>query len=159
MAVIDDIVEAHRAPSKVMSRQLQSAGHEILNLTLALAVGFLTFVSAIPRTIAEANLTDVPVPALLLPTAFGALAILPILLYGIAALQRSISKLLGFGGTGAGARRAVFWAFMVSMPWVLAHGLLGDIIPNAAGLVLALMAFCVFSVTWIVGIRLNEAKS
>ena len=159
MALVDDVLAAQVAPRAAVKKQFETAENEVLTLALALAFGFLSFVAAFPSQLAQSQAMDVPLPSVLLPSAFGSIALLPLFLYVIAAIQRGISKLFGGAGSGAQSRRGVVWAMMVAMPWILLSGLISEIAPIWLRLSIGLVALGVFMTTWIIAIILNERRS
>ncbi|MEO0343444.1 MAG: hypothetical protein AAF198_08400 [Pseudomonadota bacterium] len=159
MAVVDEILRAQLHPRAVMERQLETAGNEIINLCLALAFGFLSFIALIPDTVARAVLADVPPSAMLLPAAMGSLALLPIFLYLISAIQRLIGRLVGGQGTSERARRGLFWSLMVATPWSLLSGLTSEIFEGLVAFSFAVLAFGIFLLNWSIGIWINETNS
>ncbi|MEM0976740.1 MAG: hypothetical protein AAGJ34_04315 [Pseudomonadota bacterium] len=156
MAIVDEVAKAQWSPNSVMKGQLTTAGNEILTLSFALTFGFLSFLSAVPGTVAEARVQDLPLGPLLLPKAYATLALLPLLLYGIAALQRGLARVMGGVGTGAGARRGLIWSLMVASPWVLLSGLLSEAQYQPIRILIGAIGFGIFAVNWIIAIRLNE---
>lgn len=158
MALVDDIIRGHYAPRKPLEDQRDTIGNEVLTLAMALAFGFLSFVAAVPGLVVEARLLDKPVSAIMLPSAFGTLALLPLFTYLIAAIQRGIARLLGGQGTGAEARRGLVWSLLVSSPWVLLSGLISEIAPEWLQFAIALTALAIFLTNWSVAIRLFETS-
>lgn len=159
MALVDDVFRAQLSPETVLREQYETADNEVLTLALALAFGFLSFVASFPRQMAQAQVLDVPLPSVLLPSAFGALALLPLFLYVIAAFQRGIAKLLKGKGTGAKARRGVVWSMFVAVPWILLSGLVSEIAPDFLRLAIGTIALSVFLWSWTLSIKLNEGHS
>lgn len=159
MALVDDIFKSQIRPKQGLERSFLSAENEVLNLAFALAFGFLTFLASVPRLVVVANTMDVPVPSVLLPSAFGSLALLPLFLYLIAAIQRAFGRLFKGTGTMQKSRRGLFWSLLVASPWVLLSGLLSEMVPTVVYLFISLSALCVFLVNWSIAIRLNETQS
>jgi len=159
MALVDEIFRAQIAPRQMIERQYESADNEVLTLAFALAFGFLSFIASIPRLVVEAQGLDVPVSSVLLPSAFGTLALLPLFLYVLAAIQRGVARLFGGKGSVGKARRGLFWSFLVVSPWILFSGLISEIVPIWLNLVLGVAILCIFLVNWSIAIRVNEMQS
>ncbi len=105
--------------------QEQQSGEERI-LFYAVLSGFLLFLAGLPTARQQAGLTQGENPLLIVISArfFGALFVLPLVLYGVAALSHLVCR--AFGGTGSfrAARLALFWALLVTMPVLIAVSLL-----------------------------------
>ena len=158
MAVTTEIFETWRRPVQVIQRKLPAASEASLLAVLLGACG-LMFVAQWPRLSREAflaqeaarangtPLADVPtMQALLGINLFVMMFVVPLLFYALAMLSHLLARLFGLKMSPIGARLALFWALLVTTPFMLFQGLVSGFIGagaalNAVGIITAL-AFC-----------------
>jgi succinate dehydrogenase/fumarate reductase cytochrome b subunit len=90
-------------------------------LFYAFLVGCLLFVAGLPTARMQATFIDQPNALVIVLAArfFGALFVLPLLFYAIAAIAHIIARISGATGTFQVARLSLFWALVVTMPVVI----------------------------------------
>jgi hypothetical protein len=119
MSVTADIWESWRAPGRVVRRLLAQGPREDRALVFLMTACALIFVSEWPALARSGG--GAPIEARLGAGLFAWLAVMPIGLYGIAALSHLAAKALGGQGSYYGARLALFWALLAVAPlWLLA---------------------------------------
>lgn len=131
MAVTNDILRSYRAPRAVMRDLLDQGKREDRAIAFLIISCFLIFVAQWPRLSRTAAGFDLPpgaeAPALdrLMAYEFMAwLMIWPLMLYGLAMLAHVLARVLGGQGTSYGARLALFWSMLATVPLLLLHGLM-----------------------------------
>jgi hypothetical protein len=92
----------------------------------------------------------VPLDARMGGALMGALFVLPLAAYAVAALSRLAARACGGQGTWFGARLALFWAFLTVQPLVLLAGLARAFLgPGNPAAVAGLIVFAAFLVLWL----------
>ena len=135
MSIVADIAATYRRPAAILRRRLQAGQREDRALAVLMAGCALLFVAQWPRLAREAHLGDTPLDALVGGAFLALLFLLPLLLYGIAALSHLIARLLGGRGTFYGARAALFWTLLAVSPLMLLRGLVSGLIGPGPALV------------------------
>lgn len=112
-----------------MTRQLAaglSEGRALFHLGLAC---ILLCVASVPSALERAATidTDDPVNAAIAAQIFGFIVLLPMMAYGLAALMRGVSRLVGGKGSGLGMRSALFWSMLLAAPIALVLAALGSL--------------------------------
>ncbi|MEO1703747.1 MAG: YIP1 family protein [Pseudomonadota bacterium] len=157
MPVTRDIVQTYRRPRSVMRRLLDAGQREDRAIAILLGGCFMLFVASWPRLAREAEVTGSDLTQDMAYALFATVFILPLVLYGIAALSHLLLKPFGVKGTWYGARLAFFWALLASSPltllWGLTHGFIG---PGVQTQVTGALWFVVFLLFW--SINLREAE-
>lgn len=83
--------------------------------------------------------------------------IVPLVLYGVAAITRLIAMALGGRGTFYGARLALFWAVLAASPLFLLVGLVAGLIgPGLELQVVGLLWFAFFAWFWFAGLMTTQ---
>lgn len=176
MPVTTDIAASYWRPGRVFSEKLAAGIDDRLAFAYLALGSVLGFVSQLPRLRREASapnpdfeaairaeagdvrpieslavpadMVDAKFEALMASALMGWIFILPLLLYGLAALSALFSKMLGGRLTGVEARFALFWAFLVATPLLLLQGLVAGLIGPGPALdsvgVIWIVAFVVF---------------
>jgi hypothetical protein len=131
MAVVADIVRTWRGPRRVMRDLLAMGQREDRAIAYLLAACLLIFVAQWPRLARAAQGFDLPpgqeVPPLDRLVAYefvSWLMIWPLFFYVIAALSHLVARVFGGAGTWYGARLALFWSLLATVPLALLHGVL-----------------------------------
>lgn len=128
MAVTQDIVESWRRPRVVMRRHLERGRSEAWAFSLLAGFVVLSTVAQAPGLARAAYLQpEVPLVQRLVAMALASLAMIPVW-YLLAALSHLVARILGGRGGFYGARLALFWALMASVPALLLQGLVAGFI-------------------------------
>ena len=102
-----------------MKRYLEDGIREEQTLFFAILFGLLSFLSLLPALAKHAFLTNESLSALAAAQFISSVFMMPLLMYGIAAVSHLILKYFGGQGDYIGARRALFWAALVTTPAIL----------------------------------------
>ena len=102
-----------------MKRFLEDGIREEQTLFFAILFGLLSFLSLLPALAKHAFLTNESLSALAAAQFISSVFMMPLLMYGIAAVSHLILKYFGGQGDYIGARRALFWAALVTTPAIL----------------------------------------
>jgi len=165
MPVTNDIVRTWRRPRAVIRDLLDQGRREDRAIMYLMVSCLLIFVAQWPRLrrVSEGFETspwppEVNFEGMMTYTFFSAVIVLPLVMYGVAALSHLIAKLFGGKGSGFGARLALFWTLLATSPLVLLYGLVRGLIGpgTQAGLVGGIGAV-VFLFIWVQSLR--EAES
>ena len=102
-----------------MKRHLDNGIREEQTLFFAILFGLLSYLSLLPALAKHAFLTNESLSALAAAQFISSVFMMPLLMYGIAAVSHLILKYFGGQGDYIGARRALFWAALVTTPAIL----------------------------------------
>jgi len=102
-----------------MKRHLENGIREEQTLFFAILFGLLSYLSLLPALAKHAFLTNESLSALAAAQFISSVFMMPLLMYGIAAVSHLILKYFGGQGDYIGARRALFWAALVTTPAIL----------------------------------------
>ncbi len=167
MPVTNDIVRTWRRPRAVMRDLLDQGRREDRAIMYLMVSCFLIFVAQWPRLrrVAE-GLEPSPFPpdvnfeGMMTYTFFGSVIILPLIMYGIAALSHLVAKVLGGQGTWFGARLALFWTLLATTPLFLFYGLVRGLIGHGTQAVfVGAIGAIAFVFIWIQSLREAESHS
>lgn len=126
MAIIGDILASYRHPRAVIRAKLAAGVREDRALAALFGACGLIFVAQWPG-LARAAYIDpsIPLEARLTGALLGAVFLLPLFAYALAALSHLLAR--GFGGKGTffAARLALFWSLLAISPLMLLQGLVG----------------------------------
>lgn len=154
MALTSDIMATYRGPSKVVSRFLAQGRNEVRALLFMLIAGILMFVASTPFQAREAQMDpDVPLMARLYWSAILYVFIMPILLYGFAAVIWVLARIARRQVSGYQIRFTLIWALLASTPVLLLMGLTAGFI--GPGIQLQAVGFvwiAVFGWFWAAGL-------
>lgn len=144
MAIVTDILRGWRDPrALIRSKRGQGEG-----ATLALLLGAcaLLFVAQWPRLSREAYLhPEVPMDARLGGALLGIVFVLPLVLYGVAAVSALVVRV-----AGPAARIALSWALLCLTPLLLLHGLASGFLGQGAAVtLLGLLVAAGFGYLWV----------
>lgn len=160
MAVSSDIVAMYRRPRAVIRDKLALDPREDRLAGYVLMAGVLIFVAQAPGQAREAFLhPEVPLEARLYWSGLFFVFLMPLAMYGLAAASHVVARLLGGQGSWYGARLALFWALLASVPaWLLA-GLVAGFIGQGIQLTLTgSAALGVFVLFWALGLAMAERR-
>jgi hypothetical protein len=127
---------------------------------------FLIFVAQWPRLrrVAE-GFEPSPWPAdmnfegMMTYTFFGAVIILPLFMYGVAALSHLVAKIFGGKGSWYTARLALFWTLLATSPLFLFYGLVRGLIgPGSQAVLVGAIGAVVFLLIWVQSLREAESR-
>ena len=154
MAVTSDIARTWSAPGTVVARHLAAGRREDRALVFLMLACLILFVARWPALSRQATLTGAELPQLVTYALFGALVVLPLVFYGLAALIFLIARAVWPGITPFAARLCLFWALLAASPAALLWGLANGFIGPGPQAVLTGMLWC-GAVTWflIAGLR------
>jgi hypothetical protein len=150
MAITTDILRTYRAPRAMMRRLTADGRQEGRALAILMGAALLVFVSQWPG-LARAAYFDpsVPLVARLLGALWGAVFLMPPLLYALAAVSHLLARALGGQGSHFAARMALFWAMLAISPLMLLQGLVGGMIgPGPGFTALGLIILVAFLTIW-----------
>jgi hypothetical protein len=158
MSVTTDIKASYRGPGRVVARLMGQGRREGFALNILLFACIVMFVAQAPYQSREAHFDpDVPLMVRMYWSAFLWIFLVPLLLYGFAAMVFGLARLAGRNITGYGIRLSLFWALLASSPVVLFLGLIAAFIGPSAGLQLVGMIWLLNVLWfWIAGMRAAE---
>lgn len=159
------IGRAYRDPRAAMAAQLRAGPREAQALFHLLLACGLYLLASLPDAVRRAGALGVEdaLAGAIAAHLFGYLFLLPLLLYGIAALVHLAARVCGGRGDFPATRAAVFWAALLGAPIAIGLSLAGagtemagggDLLPRLAVLGYAGMAFWF----WLFGASLAEAE-
>ena len=92
-------------------------------------------------------------------TFFGAVIILPLFMYGVAALSHLVAKIFGGKGSLYTARLALFWTLLATSPLFLFYGLVRGLIgPGPQAVLVGAVGAVVFLLIWVQSLREAESR-
>lgn len=157
MAVTADIGATYRGPARVMQRLLSAGQREDRALLLLMAFCGLTFVAQLPRLSREAHLTGQDLNPLMGGALLAWVVIAPLAFYALAALSHLVARAFGGRGTWYGARLALFWSLLASVPVLLLYGLVSGLIgPGPSQQAVGAAWIGVFLWFWVASLRAAE---
>jgi len=153
VSLLNDIINAHKAPRVEMRRHIDNGIAEEQTLFFAFLFGGMNFVSLLPEMAKRAHILDTPLFGLAAQQLIASVFMMPLLMYGIAAISHFVIERF-FGGQGdhIGARRALFWAGCVTLPILLLSAVVTIFFPPAKT-ILALATTGIFLWQWISNLR------
>lgn len=149
MAVVSDIARGWRDPAGLAQAKL--AKGEAAAFAALLGACVLMFVAQWPRLAREAYAQpEVPLDARLGAALLGIVFVLPLMLYGVAAVSQLGARAFGLRISGFAARVSLFWAMLCLSPLLLLHGLgMGFLGQGAAVTLLGLLVAGGFVYLWV----------
>jgi Na+(H+)/acetate symporter ActP len=152
MSLISDIVAAYRAPRREMRRHIDNVIGEEQTLFFAMLFGGMSFIAQLPDMAKRAHLTDHNLSDLAAAQLIASVFMMPLLMYGIAAISHVIVARFGGQGDHIGARRALFWAAVVTVPVLLLSALVNTFAPDFR-IIGAVITSAVFFWQWFSNLR------
>lgn len=152
MPVLSDIRLSYLRPSEAMRNQIEFGIKEEQTLFFAILFGLLSFLSLLPDLAKHAFLKDESLSALAAAQFISSVFMMPLLMYGIAALSHIILKYFGGQGDYVGARRALFWAALVTSPAILLTSIISTYVSDIR-LILSIITTAIFFWQWISNLR------
>ena len=150
MAITTDILRTYRSPSAALRRLTADGPQETRALAILMGAALLVFVSQWPG-LARAAFFDpsVPLTARIVGALWGAVFLMPPLLYALAAVSHLLARALGGQGNHFSARIALFWSMLAISPLMLLQGLVGGLIgPGPGFTALGVIILGVFLTIW-----------
>lgn len=120
---------SYRGPRPVMRRLLEAGRQEGRILGMLMTFCLLGYFAQWPRLGLQARQSGEDLQMLLAGALLGWIFVLPLVMYGIAALSHMIARLLGGQGSWYSARLALFWSAVASVHMLLLHGLISGYFP------------------------------
>ncbi|WP_340423084.1 YIP1 family protein [Yoonia sp. GPGPB17] len=156
-----------RRPRHVMRDLLAQGRREDRAIMYLMVSCFLIFVAQWPRLRRVADgyepspwPSEMNFEGMMTYTFFSAVIILPLFMYGVAALSHMIAKVLGGSGTWFGARLALFWTLLATSPLFLFYGLVRGLIgPGSQATLVSVIGAVVFLIIWVQTLREAESRS
>lgn len=135
MPVTLDMLRSWRDPRGVIRTKLADGPREDRALATVMGACALIFVSQWPRLSREAFLQpEIPLEARMVGALMGAVFLLPLFLYALAAISHLVARAFGGKGTWFSARMALFWALLAVAPVMLLNGLVAGFLGQGAAL-------------------------
>ncbi|PKP71572.1 MAG: YIP1 family protein [Alphaproteobacteria bacterium HGW-Alphaproteobacteria-4] len=167
MAIVPNIFRSWRQPRVVMRALLAQGPREDRALATLMAACAIVFVSLWPAqsrlAFLDAALPEaqrIPLEARIAGAAFGAIFVLPLLAYTLAALSHIVARAFGGRGSGWRVRMALFWSMLAVAPAVLLQGLVAGFIgPGAALNLVGLVLAAGFFAIWGASLRVAEFEA
>jgi hypothetical protein len=130
MALTADIVRTWRAPRAVIRGLLDQGRREDRAVAFVMIACFLIFVAQWPRlSRIDGGFETSPWPpeinfeGMMTYTFYAVVIMLPLAIYGLAAVAHMFARLMGGQGSWYSARLSLFWALLATTPLLLLHGL------------------------------------
>lgn len=151
MTVTGDILATWRRPREIFRAKLAQGVREDRALAMLMGACALLFVAQWPALSRAAHLDPtIPLDARMGGALMGTIFILPVVLYGLAALSHLVARLMGGKGSHYGARLALFWALLATAPLMLLHGLMAGFLGQGMQLtVVGVGIFLAFLWLWL----------
>ena len=130
-----------------MKRYLEDGIREEQTLFFAILFGLLSFLSLLPALAKHAFLTNESLSALAAAQFISSVFMMPLLMYGIAAVSHLILKYFGGQGDYIGARRALFWAALVTTPAILLTSI-AEVYLSETSAILSVITTMIFIWQW-----------
>lgn len=161
MSLVREILLTYRAPRLALRRQLAGGQREDRALIYLYLGCVLVFVSSLPRHSRDAFLNpEIPLEARIGGALLAWLIIMPLVLYGLAALSHLVARQFGGQGTWFGARLALFWAVLSAAPLWLLFGMVAGFNGPGPGLgFVGALGFAAFVIFWILGLIEAEGQT
>lgn len=152
MPLLSDIGAAYKAPKHEMRRHIDDGIREEQTLFFAMLFGGLSFLSLLPDIAKRAFIADDSLSAMAAAQFIASVFMMPLLMYGIAAISHLILGRFGGQGDHVGARRALFWAAIVTAPIMLFSAILTTYVPDLR-LITSIVTTLVFFWQWISNLK------
>jgi len=129
MSVSRDILQSYFRPRGVIKRHLSRGISEGRVFVFLVVACFLIFIAQWPRLSREAHLdAEIPLEARMVAAMWAWVFVAPLIFYVIAWLSYLVARVLGGQGNALGARLALFWALLVTVPLWLLVGLVAGLV-------------------------------
>ena len=138
-----------------MKRYLEDGIREEQTLFFAILFGLLSFLSLLPALAKHAFLTNESLSALAAAQFISSVFMMPLLMYGIAAVSHLILKYFGGQGDYIGARRALFWAALVTTPAIFLTSI-AEAYFSEISTILSVITTMIFIWQWVSNLKVLE---
>jgi Na+(H+)/acetate symporter ActP len=152
MSLLLDIVAAYKAPKREMRRHIDNVIAEEQTLFFAMLFGGLSFLAQLPDIAKRAHITEQSLSAMAGAQFIASVFMMPLLMYGIAAISHLIMARFGGQGDHIGARRALFWAGVVTAPVLLLSAVVNTFVPDLR-MIGAVITSVVFFWQWLSNLK------
>ncbi|MEM7296291.1 MAG: YIP1 family protein [Pseudomonadota bacterium] len=150
MPVTRDIFLSYRRPRAVIARKLAEGTREDRAIATVFGACLVLFIARWPARAREAHLEGDSLERLISTDVYALLFILPLILYGVAALSHIAARLFRARGGWYSARLALFWALLASAPFLVLNGLVeGMIGPGVELSIAGFLWFMSFFWLWV----------
>ena len=139
MPITHDIVQSYRRPGDIIARKLADGPREDRAIATVFGACAVLFISRWPARAREAHLEGANLERLISTDFYALLFILPLVLYGLAAVTHILALPFNPKGGWFSARMALFWALLASAPLVVLNGLVAGLI--GPGVQLSIVGF------------------
>ncbi|MEJ6402168.1 hypothetical protein [Yoonia sp. 2307UL14-13] len=161
MPVTSDIVRTWRAPREVARDLLNRGKREDRAIAFVMIACFLIFVAQWPRLSRISSgfepspwPEDVNMEGMMTYTFYAVVIMLPLALYGLAALTRIIGRAVGASVSWYAARLVFFWTLLATTPLLLLHGLVrGFIGPGFEANLVGALWLLAFALIWFLSFK------
>jgi len=125
MSVSRDIWQSYLHPRRVTRRHLSRGVNESRVFVFLVVACILIYVAQWPRLSREAHFdATIPLEGRMVAAMWAWIFVAPLIFYAIAALSYLFARVLGGKGSGLGARLALFWTLLVTVPLWLLNGVI-----------------------------------
>jgi hypothetical protein len=151
VTVTEEILATWRRPRDILRARLNEGVREDRAIAVALGACCLMFVAQWPALSRAATLDpSVPLDARIGGALMATMFILPVVLYGVAALSHILARLVGGKGSHYGARLALFWSLLCTSPLFLLNGLVAGFLGQGIqATVVGLIVLAAFLWLWV----------
>lgn len=156
MSLVRDIIGSYRSPRKTVRAQLNAGVREEVNLFYVMMFGLMNFVSQLPNIAKTAATTSQSLAGLTAQQFVASVFMMPLMLYVIAAVVHMIMRVFNSKATYGEARRVLFWAALVTVPFVLILGIVSAFFSLNVTLAVSILTLLVFCWQWTYGLTESE---
>lgn len=156
MNLVRDILSAYRSPRKAIRQQLDAGVREEQSLLYVMLFGLMNFVSHLPNLAKQAQMTQHSLASLSAAQFVSSVFMMPLVLYLIAAVAHALMRAFKGKATYGQARRVLFWAALVTVPFILILGLVSAFASIKVTLAVSVVTLLVFSWQWASGLAESE---
>ncbi len=158
-SVVLDVLASWRTPRRVVRELLERGVREDRVFGYLMAACLIIFVAQWPRLARETYLAGTALDQRIAYELVAWLIVWPLVFYGIAALSHLAARAAGGSGSLFGARLALFWALLASVPGGMLSGLVAGFIGPGVQLAISGMIWLGgFGVIWICGLLEVQRK-
>ncbi len=156
MNLVRDILSAYKSPRKAIRKQLDAGVREEQSLFYVMLFGLLNFVSQLPNLAKQAEMTKHTLASLSAAQFVSSVFMMPLMLYVIAAVAHVFMRAFNSKATYGEARRVLFWAALVTVPFTLVLGIVAAFASTKVTLAFSALTLLVFCWQWASGLAESE---
>lgn len=154
MAVTNDILRTWRAPRAVIRDHLALGPREDRALIYLMVSCAVICIAQWPRLAREAHLTGAPLDQLIGSAVYAWLFLVPLVLYGLAAVVTLALRGLGSRAGGTAVRLSLFWGLLAATPAALLYGLMTGLAgPGPGTSLVGAIWLAALAIFWVQGLR------